>query len=296
MPTQTEMFNRFIAWAKARPDVHALVLTSTRTVPGATVDRLSDYDLIVAVDDVHPYFNDRGWLEAFGRVLVLYRDPLKPWFEPPAGPFDEKFAYITQYEEDGLKIDFTLMPSELLRLIARRPLEEDLDLGYLVLLDKDELTKGMAPPTHQAFIPQPPSLEEYLEIVELFFHECTYTAKYLWRDDLMPAKEQLDIGMKMWNLRKMLEWKAGIDASWNVRLKAHGRGLKQLLPADLWAELEATYVGAGIEENWAAMWCTIDLFAKVARQVGEGLGYEYPEALHQRCVKYMAWVQGLARG
>ncbi len=299
MPTETEMFDRFIAWGQAHPDIRALVLTSTRTVPGARVDRLSDYDLIVAVDDIYPYFNDRGWLEAFGRVLVLYRDPILPWFQPPiplpAGLVDEKFAYITQYEQDGLKIDFTLMPAPLLRHIAQQPLSEDLDLGYLVLLDKDRLTTCMPAPTHRAYIPQPPTLAKYLEEVELFFHECTYTAKYLWRADLIPAKEMLDTAMKVDHLRTMLEWKAEIDAGWNTRLKAHGRELKKLLPADLWAELEATYTGADIAENWTAMWRTIDLFARVARQVGEALGFAYPEELHQRCVAYMAWVQGLER-
>lgn len=300
MPTETEMLDRFITWGQARPDVRALVLTSTRTVPGAIVDRLSDYDLIVAVDDIHPYFNDRGWLEAFGRVLVLYRDPILPWFAPPqpipAMPpnvVDEKFAYITQYEQDGLKIDLTVMPAGLLRLIARQPLSEDLDLGYRVLLDKDRLTECMPAPTHRAYIPQPPTLAEYLQEVEMFFHECTYAAKYLWREDLIPAKEMLDTAMKVDHLRTMLEWKAEIDAGWNARLKAHGRGLKKLLPPDLWAELEATYTGADIGKNWTAMWRTIDLFAKVARQVGDGLGFTYPEELHRRCVTYMAWVQGL---
>lgn len=295
---ESDMLKRFVEWGQRRADVRALVLTSTRTVPGApTVDRLSDYDLIVALSDppgIQPFFDSRAWLEDFGRVLVLYRDPILPWFEDcPRRPYDHKFAYITQYEAEGLKIDFTLMPAELLRAIAQAPLDPDLDLGYRVLLDKDRLTAGMATPTHRAFIPKPPSREEYLERVELFFHEGTYAAKYLWRDDLIPAKEQLDQGMKAHNLQTMLEWRAEIEAGWTARLKAHGRGLKKIVPPDLWAELEATYTGAGIEENWAALWRTVDLFAKTARQVGAALDYAYPEDLHRRCVTYYKWVQNL---
>jgi aminoglycoside 6-adenylyltransferase len=151
----------------------------------------------------------------------------------------------------------------------------------------------MAPPTHRAFIPSPPSQAEYLETIELFFHECTYLAKFLWRDDLLPAKIQLDGSMKGDHLRRMLEWQAEIDAGWTLRLKAHGRGLKKIVPPGLWADLEATYVGASIEDNWAAMWRTIDLFAKVARTVGTALGYPYPEDMHRRSVKYFRWVQEL---
>src|SRR5512133_3328687 len=96
--TEQEMFETFIAWANERPAIRALVLTSTRTVPGATtVDRLSDYDLSVAVDDatgIQPYFQSREWLEAFGNVLVLYQDPILPWFGGcPRPAYDEKFAY-----------------------------------------------------------------------------------------------------------------------------------------------------------------------------------------------------------
>ncbi len=313
MPSDNdETLNRIVRWGEARADVRALVLTSTRTVPGATVDRLSDYDVIVAVDDVPgimPFFESRAWLEAFGRVLVLYRDPILPWFGPESGPGrqgpradsreaenfrDEKFAYITEYEQHGLKIDFTVMPASLLRQIARAPLPPDLDLGYRVLLDKDGLTVGMPPPTHRAYIPVPPTQAEYLESIELFFHNCTYLAKYLWRDDLMPAKS-IDIDLKAGHLREMLEWKAEIDANWTLRLKAHGRGLKKILPPDLWAELAATYVGAGLEDNWAAMWRTIDLFEKVAREVGAALGYAYPEEMHRRSVQHFQWVQKLPK-
>jgi len=318
-PSEDETLNRIIQWGESRPDVRALLLTSTRTVPDATLDRLSDYDVIVAVSDqpgIAPFHESRQWLEAFGRVLVLYRDPILRWFTPEIAPpgrerwtgsdgqepetaaveaeifVDEKFGYVTQFEEDGLKIDFTLMPASLLRRIAQVPLPEDLDLGYSVLLDKDSLTAGMAQPTHRAYIPSPPSQTEYLETIELFFHECTYLAKYLWRDDLMPAKGQIDESVKK-NLCRMLEWRAEIDAGWTLRLKAHGRGLKKIVPPDLWAELEATYVGAGIADNWAAMWRTIDLFEKVARQVGAALGYPYPEDMHRRSVKYFRWVQAL---
>ena len=314
-PDEDKILARLIQWGEGREDVRAMVLTSTRTVPGATIDRLSDYDVIVAVSappGIAPFFASRDWLEAFGHVLVLYRDPILPWFEPQVaagrlvqepgsdiadeGEFvDEKICYVTQYEEQGLKIDFTVMPAGLLRRIARLPLSEDLDLGYRVLLDKDGLTAGMAPPTHSAYIPSPPSQAEYLECVEIFFHECTYLAKYLWRDDLVPAKAQLEVEMETHQLGRMLGWKAEIEAGWTLRLKPYGRELKRIMPPELWAELESLYVGPGIEENWIAMWRAIDLFARVAREVGAALGYPYPEDMHRRCERYFQWVQALPR-
>ena len=302
MPTESEMLDFFVQWGASRPEVRALVLTSTRTVPGADVDRLSDYDLIVAVSDppgIRPFFESRLWLEDFGHVLVLYQDPIRPWFSPGEGgpaldPPDEKFAYITQFDEAGLKIDFTVMPAALLQRIAAAPLSPDLDLGYRVLLDKDGLTAGMAPPTHRAFIPSPPSPAEFVQAVELFFHECTYLAKYIWRGDLLPAKAHLEAAIKNDELRRVLEWQVEIERGWTLRLKAHGRGLQKVLRPEVWAELEATYVGgAGPEASWEALWRTAALFEKTARGVAAALGYAYPEEMHQRSMAYLRWVQAL---
>jgi aminoglycoside 6-adenylyltransferase len=171
----------------------------------------------------------------------------------------------------------------------------DLDVGYKILLDKDGLTEGWKPPTYKAYIPSPPSVEAYLTEIEVFFHEATYAAKHLWRDDLMPAKNNLDKEMKADNLRQMLEWRIEIDHGWAIKPGAYGRFLKQRLDPEIWSELECTYVGSGIEENWEAIFRTIDLFQKVAIDVGDHLGYEYPQDLHARVLRYLHKVKTFGR-
>ena len=279
--SEEEMLARFVDWGESRSDVHAILLTSSRTVPGAPLDVFSDYDIIVVVDDIYPYFSSREWLEAFGHVLVLYKDPILSTYGL------DSFGYVTQYE-DGLKIDFGLWQVETLRrLVADPVLPPDFDLGYRILLDKIGLTAGMKLPSHRAYIPTPPSVEEYLTDIELFFHEATYVAKHLRRDDMMAAKYNLDYEMKHHNLRKMLEWQIETEHDWSVKTGSYGRGLKRLTRTEIWTELEATYVGMGIEENWQAMWATIVLFRKLAISVGEALGYAYPKELDERMDRYL---------
>jgi len=111
----------------------------------------------------------------------------------------------------------------------------------------------------------------------------------------MPAKHQLDKEMKADQLRRMLEWRMEIDHDWSVKPGVVGRGLKPLTRPDLWAELEQTYVGPGIEENWKAMFATVELMRKVGREVGQALGYTYPEELHKRAVRYFHWVKELKK-
>ena len=67
---------QLVQWAQPQPLVRAMVLTSTRAVPNGPVDRLSDYDVILMLTDIHPFHMDRAWLAAFGRVLALFRDPI----------------------------------------------------------------------------------------------------------------------------------------------------------------------------------------------------------------------------
>ena len=138
---EPQVTTKLIQWAEGRSAIRAMLLTSTRAVPfpNAPVDNFSDYDVVLFVDDIHPFHEERSWLQDFGEVLVAYWDRI--YLDPDFGI--EKFGNVTQYA-DRLKIDFTLCPLEMLRNIVRAPsLPAELDAGYRILLDKDHLTDGM---------------------------------------------------------------------------------------------------------------------------------------------------------
>jgi len=289
-PTQAnEVIDKLIQWAEQQAAVRAMLLTSTRAIPNASVDLLSDYDIILVVPDIRPFFTDRRWLADFGQVLVAYWDPI----HRTPGYNSEQFGNVIQYA-DGLKIDFTLWPVTLLRQIVEAPvLPEELDIGYTVLVDKDQLTVGLKAPTYTAYIPTPPTDEIYQIVVEDFFSDAPYVAKCLWRDELMPAKWCLDYDMKHVYLRRMLEWRMEIDHHWSAKTGSLGKGLKKHLPAAIWTQLESSYAGASIEENWAALLKTIDLFRQVAIEVATHLGYSYPQDLDQGVAQYVQKIRQL---
>ncbi len=278
-------------WGEARPLVRAMLLTSTRAVPNATVDALSDYDVILVVQELAPFVEDRSWLGDFGDVLVVYWDPVHP--NPDVGI--EQCGNVTQYT-NGLKIDFTLWPVALFRQIAAAPtLEAELDAGYRVLLDKDGLTTRLQAPSFTAYVPRPPSPETYLSVINDFRSSAPYVAKCLWRDELLPAKWCLDFDMKHPFLRQMLEWQVETAHGWSVPVGNLGKGLKKRLPPDIWAQLEQTYVGAELADNWDALFATMTLFRLVGRTVGRHLGYQYPEELHEGVESYIRHIQQLER-
>jgi aminoglycoside 6-adenylyltransferase len=276
-----------IRWGEAHDDMRALILTSTLTNPSAYVDIFSDYDIFIAVNDIQPYLDHEAWLDDFGRVLVKYRDPVQHDHGFPL------FARITQYE-DGTKIDYIFVPIGLLEAIVAEPvLRDDFDVGYQVLLDKDGITANLKPPTYQAYIPRPPDEKEYLRVIDEFFHGGTYVVKHLYRGDLMPLKYLLDYFLKQDTLRLMLEWHYEIENGWLLKTGAHGKWLHKRLRPDLYAELEATYCGADPQENWQAFYRTIELFRKVAKEVGRNLGLPYPEEMDKRCMSYYTRIEGL---
>ncbi len=281
------VINTLIGWASKRASVRAMLLTSSRANPTTHLDAFSDYDIILAVEDIHEFLTSDDWLDDLGKVLVVYRDPVR------ADRGLERFARITQYK-DGTKIDFTVWPVELLKEIAAEPVLPDyLDDGYTILLDKSGLTRGLKPPSFSSYVPARPAETVYLECVEEFFSESCYVAKQVCRSDLFPLKYNLDYVMKHQKLRQMLEWQAEVEHDWSLKTGSYGKRLKEHVRPELWAELESTYVGAGAEENWEALFKTIALFRTVAMQVGNNLGYKYPRELDDNVVEYLREVQRL---
>lgn len=281
MISHENIIQHLVQWAEKEPSVRAVVLTSSRAVPHARLDAFSDYDAIIALTEIEPFYENRAWLETFGPVLALYRDPLI------TDRGFQRSAFVTQYE-DSLKIDFSLWPVELLKQIASEPqLPPEFDAGYRVLLDKDHLTDTLQLPTYRSYIPKRPTEAEYHALIESFFLDTGYVAKFLWRDDLVAAKYILDHSLKHDHLVKMLGWRIEIDHQWALKLGPYGRGLKRLLPPDLWAQFEETYTGAEVSSNWLALFRSIDVMRRVAVEVGDLLGYRYPEDLERRTVNYL---------
>lgn len=270
LPDEGIVLERLRAWGAADESVRALVLTSTRANPLAAVDPWSDFDVIAAVRDADTFVAGGAWESAYGRRLVGWGD-------------EHELFGLTAYfrgvvHEDGVRIDWTIWPEELLdRVGAHADLPAVLDVGYRVLLDEDGRTAGWPAPTYRAHVPRPPAETEYRAVVEEFWWDALYVAKALWRGHVVQAKFSLDYDAKLVALRRLLEWRIELDRDWALAPGAYGKGIERLLPPGVWPELAATYVGAGIEENWEALDRTTALFRRVALEVGAALGHAYPQ-------------------
>jgi len=271
------------AWASSRPDVRVVLITSNRAIPDAKVDAYSDFDVILVVSDVESLVTDKRWVSDFGDVLVAYWDPV----ETDPGTDSVSVSSITQFVS-GLKIDFTLWSRQRLQTVVTAPeLLDELDAGYRVLVDKDDLTSALRPPTYAAYVPTAPDEETYLRLIGDFFIGPPYVAKSLLRDELLPAKWVLDFDMRHNYFVPMLEWRVECDHDWSLKPGSLGKGLKSHLPGSFWAEFEATFAGADTPANWDALMGMMSLFGRVAREVAASLGFIYPQDLEDQVTRHV---------
>jgi aminoglycoside 6-adenylyltransferase len=285
LPSEHAVLAAIVHWGESRPDVRALVLTSSRARADGSADVLSDYDVIVFVPNAAAFVADPAWTQGYGAPLA--------WWGDEHEVLGERTHFRGVVYDDGVKVDWSIWPESLLgRVAGADPLPDDLDVGYRVLLDESGSTAGWPSPTFRAHVPRPPSADEYDALVREFWWSSTYVAKGLWRGELTLAKFALDVDLKLDALRRMLEWRLELEHDWSLRPGVLGRGLERLLAPELWAEYATTYVGADVDENWDALFRTCELFRRIAREVGDALGHEYPEAADVRMKELLRAVRG----
>ena len=246
------------------------------------VDLLSDYDVILFVDDPAGF---DGWESAYGRPLARWGDESTRYGTPT--------VFHGVVYDDWVKVDWSIWPTALLERIAAEPLHAQLDVGYRVLLDRTGATSRWPEATYRAHIPSPPTQAELDALAEELWWSASYVAKYLWRGEVVAAKFALDIDMKLGVLRRFLEWRIEIAHGWSVKPGKIGRGLERLLDPGTAAELAATYVGSGIDENWEALFATARLFRRVATEVSDALGLVYPQELDRKATRYLKLMRDL---
>jgi aminoglycoside 6-adenylyltransferase len=240
VPRTDAVLARILRWADADDAVRVVVLTSTRARAEGPPDELSDYDVIVALDDIDRF-----------DAADAYGTPAARWGDEHDLHGTTTFFRGVVYD-DRVKVDWTLWPANVPELVAEHG-----------------TTARWAQPTYRAHIPRRPTEPEYVALVEEFWWSATYVAKARAREKTFFARFVLDVDLTHGVLRRMLEWLIEIQRDWSWTPGAYGRGIERELPPDLADELAAAQ---GSFER------TVALFRRTAAEVGDALGYAYPQA------------------
>ena len=270
MKARDEKLAAIKAWIRSNEDIRAALLTSSLVNPLAPVDDFSDLDIELVFLDPTTYLDSKDWINLFGDALNVYEEGIEA--------FDGKHAMKMVQYWDGVKVDFKIYSLEQFKAeILAEELPEDWDIGYEILIDKEGLCKGLQHPTYEVSIIKEPTEEEFQKIVADFFWDVTYLPKCLVRGDLFYLKFMVEKIIRVEYLIPMIEWYIGSRNQWEVTTNKYGRLFKKYLSTAELKELESTFAGADMAENWIACGNMIDIFDRMAQAVSKVLGYDYDQ-------------------
>lgn len=284
MEKRGQKLQDILNWAKENEEVRALLLTSSLVNPLAPVDEFSDLDIEVIFEDNASYVHNSLWLNLFGTPIAV--------LEEDDSCFEGKHAMKMVLYEDHVKVDFKLFSK--IQFVAETQLEqlpEDWDIGYQVLLDKDDITSFLKKPSYQVSIIKKPVIKEFQRILNDFWWDTTYVAKCLARGDLFYAKFMSEDNIRTAYLVPLIEWYIASQHQWNITTNKHGRLFKKYLSDKEWRMVEATFSGSDVEENWKALFAMADLVNKMGTLLSEKLETSYPIELELKIRTYLRQVR-----
>ena len=277
MQYRTKPLEHFLAWAEKNETIRGVILTGSRAGKSASTDRLSDYDIAVFGNDFDFIKNDR-WLGEVQEFWVCIHDQ----FELLGVEVPTRLVLFN----DELKIDFSFLPLETLdKIIVAGELPDGFNIGYTILVDKDNLLIQLKPPAYRGFTLKKPGEADFKKNVNEFWFEVFHVAKYLLRNDLWAAKSR-DLSTKDW-LLQMLQWNQGSKREWDFSPKPQGKEMKGWVDAKTWERLYSCFGSFDSANSWTALEATIQLYREVAIETGKSLHYIYNQNLDSRISKFI---------
>lgn len=262
-----DALQKIIAWVKSLDCINALLLTGSLAGKGKT-DEFSDLDIAVFGTDFSFIQND-NWLTAIDDVWVCIHDQFV--FEGFIIP-----TRLTIFE--GLKVDFSFHPVDLLRrLAAETTLPDAYRNGYKILLDKTGLTDNFIIPDFKAYKLSKPTDKAFHNNENEFWFECYHIAKHLSRNDLWTAKVR-DKDSKVF-LLEMLQWHHLSKVDITFYPKLYGREMQSWLDEMLSNKVYDCFSNLEKANSWAALENMINLYRKIAKGVAENFMFAYNEKL-----------------
>ena len=277
MRTEQEMLKLVLSTAEHDERIRAVILNGSRANPNANPDRFQDFDIIYLVTEMTPYVDDPTWIDRFGERMILQMPSL---MDDPESKDTPGFTYLMQFM-DGNRIDLSLIPVD-------RFFELPKDSLTHVLLDKDSRLDDIPPANEASYLPEPPTAKDFNDCYNEFWWIASYVAKGLARDQILYAKKMLEIMRDQ--LMKMLTWYFGIKTGFQRNPGKIGKHFKEILSAEDWDRLLATYASAENQATWQSLFNMISLFRDCTHGVAHFFQYPYPESEDRRVYSYLQYI------
>ena len=281
IPGDENKFTEITEWLKHLDEVQCAILTGSRASKMQKIDFLSDFDIQLFVADLHIFRKNDAWIEEFGKIMVRW--PLKP-----GSTFDSNWITRLVLFDDGVRIDFQITHPDYFE-------PGKYDDGFKVLIDKIGLTTRIPSPQYLQFNIKKPTGEEYETLINEFWWDGTYVAKYLWRNEIPFAKYILDTSMRYRHLHILLKWYIGLQNNWSVNPGIHGKNFERYLDTKTWNKYKETYTGIDVEDNWNALFRLFKFASEIAQYLGSEFGFKYPMETEKAVKDYCSMIRNTNR-
>lgn len=281
-PHTNNILKQIVEWASRDVTVRALLLVGSRG-RNESVDEFSDYDVAVFARTPTPYTMDNQWLSRIGKVWVCIPEK----FERGREIVPTRLVIF----EGGIKVDFAFY-----RLVDLEHFDEgdELSGGFQVLLDKDGKTGSLSPPNAKELSCRKPTEAEFVALVNEFWFETYYVAKYFKRGELWLAKT-IDCNLKGF-LLKLIEWNEQASHDWKYETSYSGKGMKTWASPETWRSLHQTFAHFDEPDSWKALFATMELFRELSKELAQMLEFTYPEDVDRNMSTFITQIKDISDG
>ena len=264
-----------LSYAKNDENIRAVLMEGSRAY--GKVDQYSDYDIVYVTRSSEQYFNGAilSFLtDKFGEITVTQT--------PDNGDPHDVYTHLIQFAS-GLRIDLTFNSLEFL---SRVPLES----ATVVLMDKDEMFAGAAPPSDADFWLKCPSAEEFRNHCNEFWWCSPYVTKAVARGQTLHALEILGERVRK-EYALMLSYLVGVRNNWErVNPGKHYTNAKCMLSLNevhYYEDLMNSYVHANGEEIKIALDILMRKYDTLAETIAGALDYTYDSSEAEKTMKFI---------
>ena len=228
MRSEQEIFTLILDVAKRYKKVRAVLLSGSRADTNSNKDAYQDFDICFAVTDINSFTKNHSWIDVFGeRIIQQLPD------EMVIGKVSKhSFAYLMLFT-DGNRIDLTLVPLEVFQN------NYSFNEPTILLLDKDGIFNNISFPVQQSCVKRP-SQKEFTDCCNEFWWVSTYVVKGLHRNEIIYAKQMMDVHLRKM-LLQMIEWFIGVETAFAVTAGFQGKQLRKYLPGGLYQKILTIY-------------------------------------------------------
>ena len=279
MRTEAEMTSLIKDIAFKEENIRAAYIEGSRTNPNAPKDIFQDYDIVYIVTTTKPFREDKEWINNFGKILYMHYPEDNVFY-----PSDVENCYGWQIQfADGNRMD--------LHVCTKENALANLEL-YQILVDKDGIVPYPQETTDERYWVKEPREIEFKCTCSDFWWCLNNVAKGLWRNELPYAMDVINFVLRP-HLKRLLEWKMGIENNFSVSAGKSCKYFKKYLQEETYRQFLATYSIAEIESIWNSVFEMCDLFQSTAVELSKKQKFVYDFEQAENSLSFLHHVRKL---